>query len=115
MRGDLPDMCQWKQPFSSERKPVPSCHSLLPRLGRLLRARGLPAAWYPRRAWGRAPGSGAALAVLALGASAFAVPLGPPGTGSWRTVPGPAVPAAGSAGSVILSQLTFRPVVQVDW
>lgn len=63
---------------------------------RLLRLRRRSHALTLRRFAGRARGN-AALAVLVLGASAFAVAAGNPGTGSWRTVPGPDVPDADSA------------------
>lgn len=69
----------------------------------LHRSRFLP--WLPSRSRGGA----AAVAALALGASAFAFPAsasasaGEPGTGSWRTVPGPAVSASDSANLTALA------------
>jgi len=58
---------------------------------------------------GRKGGNAAALAALVLVAGAFALPVsasvtaGEPGTGSWRTVPGPAVPASDSANLTALA------------
>ncbi len=62
---------------------------------RLPRGRGLAQVRFP--SGGRARLNYGAVAVLALGTSAFAVAPGVSGTGAWRTVPGPAVPAADSA------------------
>ncbi len=62
----------------------------------------------PRRS-GQIRGSAAMLAVLALAASSAVIPAsasvaaGQPGTGRWRSVPGPAVPASDSANLTALA------------
>lgn len=75
----------------------------------LSRRSSLPLSWFLPSLSSRSRGSAAAVAVLALGASAFALPAsasvaaGQPGTGAWRTVPGPAVPVSDSANLTALA------------